>query len=153
MRRERAVDLTLASDALTHLKSLDEKVNAYPSLGEFEEHGRVALVSFDQLSGDFREVSATVRQLLASLPRSPVYYQLQNALSSYSDGLFYWQQTHGRKEMVVNASNWTAPAANNPRALDASTVDYTVVCNWRNARKCLTRAGVEIERQKMNAAL
>ena len=148
MRRERAVDLTLGERALTLLKSLDGKVNAYTSLGDFEEHGRVAEVSFDHLSSDFKTVAAAVRQLLASLPRSLVYYQLQNALSSYADGLFYWQQTYRRKELVVSANNWTAPATNNPRVLDAGVIDYTVVCNWRNARRYITNAAIEIERAR-----
>jgi hypothetical protein len=148
IERERVVDLTLAERAVTVLKSLDEKVNAYPSVAEFEEHGRVALVSFDRLSSDFKIVAATTRQLLSSLPRSPIYYNLQNALSSYSDGLFWWQKTYRRKEMVVSANNWTAPDTPNARGFDAGVVDYTVVCNWRNARKYITKAAIEIERAR-----
>jgi hypothetical protein len=148
MRRERAIDVTLAERAVTLLKTVDEKVNAYPSLAEFEEHGRVAQVPFDQLSSDFKTVASNARQLLSSLPRSPIYYNLQNALSSYGDGLFFWEKTYRRKAMVVNANNWVEPDAPKARALDAGVVDYTVVCNWRNARKYITKAANEIERAR-----
>ncbi|HEX8846456.1 MAG TPA: hypothetical protein VF791_17545 [Pyrinomonadaceae bacterium] len=148
IRKERAIDLSLAERSLVLLKSVDEKVDSYSSLGEFEERGRIAHVSFDELSKDFKTVAAATRQLLSSLPRSPLYYNLQNALSSYSDGLFWWQKTYTRKQMVVNANNWTEPAKPLPLGFEAAAVNYTVVCNWRNARKYIASAVIEIERAR-----
>jgi hypothetical protein len=148
IKKERSIDMTLAESAVAILKTLDAEVNSYSSLGEFEERKAVARVSFDKLSSDFEFVATTAQQLLSSLPRNLLYYQLQNALNSYSDGLFWWQKTHTRREAaaVVSINNWTEPATRKPLGFDAGTINYTVICNWRKARKHIANAAVEIER-------
>jgi hypothetical protein len=149
IKQERSIDMTLAERAIAILKTLDEEVNSYSSLGEFEEGKTVATVSFDKLSGDFESVATTAQQLISSLPRNLLTYQLQNALNSYSDGLFWWQKTHTRRgAAVVSISNWTEQASQKPLGFDASTINYAVTCNWRKARKHLANAAIEIERTR-----
>ncbi|HEV7374718.1 MAG TPA: hypothetical protein VGN95_08370 [Pyrinomonadaceae bacterium] len=151
IKKERSIDMTLAESAVAILKTLDGEVNSYSSLGEFEERNEVARVSFDKLSGDFETMATTLQQLLSSLPRNLLYYQLQNALNSYSDGLFWWQKTHARRAgaaAVVSVNNWTEPALQKPLGFDADTINYTVICNWRKARKHIANAAVEIERAR-----
>jgi hypothetical protein len=141
--------MTLAESAIAILQTLDAEVNSYPSLGEFEEHSAVARVSFDKLSSDFETAATTLKQLLSSLPQNLLYYQLQNALNSYSDGIFWWRKTHTRREaLVISAHTWTEPASQKPLGFEAGTINYTVVCNWRKARKHIANAAVEIERAR-----
>jgi hypothetical protein len=147
IKKERSVDIEIAERAVAILKTLDEEINSYSSLGEFEERNQVARVSFDKLAGDFETVATTAQQLLSSLPRNLLYYQLQNALNSYSDGLFWWQKTHTRTDAaLVSVNNWTEPATQKPLGFDAGTINYTVICNWRKARKHIANATVEIKR-------
>jgi hypothetical protein len=151
IKKERSMDMKFAERAVAILKTLDEEINSYSSLAEFEERNEVARVSFDKLADDFETVANTTQQLLSSLPRNLLYYQLQNALNSYSDGLFWWQKTHTRKDAaVVSVNNWTERASQKPLGFDAGTINYTVICNWRKARKHITNAAVEIERARDN---
>jgi hypothetical protein len=153
IEKERSIDLKLAESAVAIIRTLDAEVNSYSSLGEFEEHNAVARVSFDKLSKDFETSGGTAQQLLSSLPRNPLYYHLQNALNSYSDGLFWWEKTHARREAsaaVVSVNNWTEPAPEKPLGLDVETINYTVVSNWRKARKHIATAWDEIERARNN---
>jgi hypothetical protein len=150
IKKERSIDMILAERAVAILKTLDGEVTSYSSLGEFEERNEVARVSFDKLSGDFETVATIAQQLLSSLPRNLLRYQLQNALNSYSDGLFWWQKTHTRRAAVtvVSVNNWTEPASQKPIGFDAGTINYTVICNWRKARKHIANAVIEIERAR-----
>jgi hypothetical protein len=148
---ERSIDLKLAERVVMILKTLDEEVNSYSSVSEFEEHHAVARVSFDKLSNDFETIGGTAQQFLSSLPRNLLYYQLQNALNSYSDGLFWWEKTHTRREAsaaVVSVNNWTEPASQKPLGFDVETINYTVIGNWRKARKHISNAASEIERAR-----
>lgn len=151
IKRERLIDLKLAERAVAILKTLDEEVNSYSSLSEFEEHNAVARVSFDRLSKDFEVGGGTVQRLLSSLPRNLLYYHLQNALNSYNDGLFWWEKTHARREAsasVVSVNNWTEPPSQKPLGFDVGTINYTVVGNWRKAGKHIADAASEIEKAR-----
>jgi hypothetical protein len=151
IKKERSIDMKIAERSLAILKTLDKEVNSYSSLAEFEARNQVARVSFDKLAGDFETVATTTQQLLSSLPRNLLYYQLQNALNSYSDGLFWWQKTRTRRDAaVISVRNWTEPATQKPLGFDAGTINYTVICNWRKARKHIANAAVEIERARDN---
>lgn len=153
IRNERVIDLALAERVVAVLKTLDAEVNSYSSLGEFEEQGTIAKVSYEKLSKDFETAARTIRPLLSSLPRNLLSYQLQNALNSYGDGLFWWQKTHHRgtaAEAVVSAGDWTEPAPQRPLDFDAASLNYTVICNWRKARRHMISAALEIEGAKSN---
>jgi hypothetical protein len=148
INRERLIDLRLSEGFVSILQTLERDVNSYASLGEFEAHNRVAKVSFDQLSNDFKKASDACLPVLTSLPRNSLTYHLQNALNSYADGLFWWQKTYKRKEIVVSAQNWTEPPPRNPLGFDAAGVDYAVVSNWRKAGRHIAIAQGEIERSR-----
>ena len=133
MRRERAVDLMLAARVIEKLRAVEREVCAYPSLGEFEAHQKLALVSFEQLSKDVMEALPEIDRNLRALPRSPLFYALYHARNSYLDGLFWWRKTYRRGEMVVSASSFTEPDEMKSSKLDAGVVNYTIAVNWRKA--------------------
>jgi len=145
---ERSIDINLANRLVALLKTLDDEVNTYSSLGDFEERNAVAKVSFAKLSHDFKSIAPTAYSLLSSLPRNSLTYHLQNALNSYSDGLFWWEKTYRQREMVVSVNNWTEPASRNPLGFDAGGINYAVVCQWRKAARHIASAAVEIERAR-----
>lgn len=133
MRSERRQDLRLAEQAITALRSLEAKVNNYSSLAEFEEHRRLANVSFEQLSTDVSEMRRRVDNVLLSLPRSPLFYPLYHARNAYVDGLFRWQKTYRQSQWVVQVNSFTEPDEMKSSNLPADAVNYAVVINWRKA--------------------
>jgi hypothetical protein len=151
IKTERALDLKLAERVVALLKTLDEEVNSYSALSEFEEHRSVARVSFAKLTNDFEVLGGRAQQLLSSLPRNLLFYHLQNALNSYNDGLFWWEKTHARREAsaaVVSVNNWTEPPSQKPLGFDVETINYTVTINWRKAGKHIANAASEIEKAR-----
>ncbi|PYS49424.1 MAG: hypothetical protein DMF68_09935, partial [Acidobacteria bacterium] len=133
MERERARDLALAEKAVETLKALEQEVCAYSSLREFEEKKALATVPFERLSKDVEDALLKVDLILNDLPRSPLFYSLYHARNSYCDGLFWWQKSYRQKEMVVNVNHFNRPDELKTLNLDASTVNYTIAINWRNA--------------------
>jgi hypothetical protein len=133
MQTERANDLMFGEQAAKTLQALEKEVCAYTSLREFEEHGSLAHVSFDQLSQDVADALPVVDRSLRSLPRSPLFYALYHARNSYLDGLFWWRKTYRQKEMVVNVSSFTEADELKSTRMDSSVVNYTVAINWRKA--------------------
>jgi hypothetical protein len=133
MRVERRNDLRLAEQAVAALKSLEKEVYDYSSLAEFEEHGRLASVSFEQLSADVSEMLRRVDSVLRSLPRSLLFYPLYHARNAYADGLFWWQKTYRQKQWVVHVNTFTEPDEMKSSNLDTRAVNYTVAINWRKA--------------------
>lgn len=150
--RERSLDLALSARVVNVLRGFEQDAISYSSLGDFEEHARIARVSFDEFSTRFRSASDAAYSLLRSLPRNSLTYHLLGALNSYSDGLFWWQKTYRRKEAVVSANNWTEPASANPLGLRAETIEYSVVCIWRKAARHIASATTEIERGRSDLA-
>ena len=145
---EREIDLRLAEEAARALKLLDEKVGRTSAPAELEQRERPAHLSFDAFSHEYRKAARTVDALLASLPRSPVYYQLQNARNSYHEGLFWWQKSYRSSSAVVSVN---ALAETNPLrvlGMEEQTVNQTVVSNWRNGRKYLQQTVAEIEKAR-----
>jgi hypothetical protein len=145
MRRERRNDMRLAAEAIKALKSLESEVKDYSSLAEFEEHRRLALVSFEQLSADVFEMQRRVDSILASLPRSQLFYPLYHARNAYVDGLFWWQKTYRQKQMVVSVNSFAEPDEMKSSNLDADAVNYAVVINWRKAIRHTREAASMIE--------
>jgi hypothetical protein len=145
MRRERRNDVRLAGEAVKVLKSLESEVKDYSTLADFEEHGRLALVSFEQLSLDVSKMQRRVDSILASLPRSQLFYPLYHARNAYVDGLFWWQKTYRQRQMVVSVNSFTEPDEMKSSNLDADAVNYTVVINWRKAIRHTREAASMIE--------
>jgi hypothetical protein len=150
MRSARRDDLRLCEEAVDALKTLENEVYEYSSLAEFEEHGRLARVSFEQLSLDVSRVLQKVDRVLDSLPRGPLFYPLYHARNAYSDGLFWWQKTHRRSEMVVNVNSFNAPDEMKASSIDHDTVNYTVAINWRKAIRHTREAARLIEALRTN---
>lgn len=148
IRSERETDLTLAEEAVTTLKRLAEQVVPSPSPAELERKERVAQVSFDGFSNKYRQVAAIVDVLLSSLPRSAVYYQLQNARNSYLNGLFWWQKSYGHQSATVSVNALATPEPLKVMRMEAEVVNYTVVANWRSGQKYIRQTEVEIEKAR-----
>ena len=133
MRGERANDVKLGEQVVGTLHNLEREVCAYTSLSEFEAHGSLAHVSFEQLSQDVMDALPKVDRILRSLPRSALFYALYHARNSYLDGLFWWQKTSRQKEMVVSVNSFTEADEMKSSKWDAGVVNYTVAINWRKA--------------------
>lgn len=133
MRRERSFDLKLAESGLLALRSLEKEIHAHSTLAEFEEQRTLSRVPFERLAADISVALSRVDRVLGSLSRSQLFYPLYHARNAYSDGLFWWQKTVGRNQLVVNINSFKEPEALTSSRLKADEVDYAVVINWRNA--------------------
>lgn len=136
MQAERANDLEFGEQAAKKLQALEQEVCAYISLGEFEAHGSLARVPFDQLSQDVANALPVVDRILRSLPRGPLFYALYHARNSYLDGLFWWRKTYRQKEMVVSVNSvnsFTETDEMKSTGIDPKVENYTVAINWRKA--------------------
>jgi hypothetical protein len=130
---ERKVDLTLVELAIASLRKLAGRVDSYSSGVAFEEAMRSKKISFEQLSREISDALMTVDQSLHSLPRGQLYALLQNARDSYRDGVFWWGKTYLQYERTVSVNSLAAPDPLKVSGLRASTVNDTVLANWRNA--------------------
>jgi hypothetical protein len=130
---ERKVDIALAERALAALKNLAARVGDYPSGEAFEDAVRAKRISFEQLTQEMAAALSTVDQALASLPRGRLYLLLHNARSSYREGLYWWGKTYRLQQKTVSVNNLTAPDPLKVNGLSASTVNNTVLANWRSA--------------------
>lgn len=133
-------EMTAAARSIVALKRLEKDVLVYRSLGEFEEKGKLARVSYQAFRNDLNQVTAEVEAQLARLPEGKLKVELGNALASYRDGEFWWQKID--QPRVVNVST-LALARNSSAPSDTarlSTVPYTVAIHWRQAGRYLRRA-------------
>ena len=131
---------SLATRSIAAVKRLDKDVLVYRSLGEFEANGRLARVSFEAFTEDLGNVVAEVEPMLSRLPKSRLKTEISNALDSYRDGAFWWQQIHQSK--VVNVSTLYLPEISRtpPEEAFLATVPYTVAIHWRQAGRYLKQA-------------
>jgi len=133
-------EMALAARSMVALKRLEKAVLVYRSLGDFEANGKLAKVSYQAFRNDLNEVTAEVEPLLSRLPQSKLKAELGNALASYRDGEFWWQQID--RPRVVNVSALTS-GSNSIAPSDYAFVDtipYTVTIHWRQANRYLRRA-------------
>lgn len=133
-------DLTLAARAIAALKRLDDDVLIYRSLGDFEENGRIARVSYEVFENDLQKVIAEVEPILSQLSQNKLKIELRNALYSYRDGGFWWVRIHQARVVNVSAMTFTETSATPSEAVFMSTVPYTIAIHWRQASKYLERA-------------
>jgi hypothetical protein len=133
-------DQILATRALAALQRLDNDVLVYRSLGEFEESGKVARVSYDVFKNDLREVTAEVEPLLLRLPQSRLKTEISNALDSYGDGAFWWQKIDQPRVVHVSAVAFAESTRTSSDAALLANAPYTVAIYWRQGDKYLKRA-------------
>ncbi|MDX6500640.1 MAG: hypothetical protein QOG23_3900 [Blastocatellia bacterium] len=135
--REQPDEIALAARSMCALKRLEKDVLIYRSLGDFETHGKLARVSYQAFRNDLNEVSSEVEPMLSRLPQSKLKTELSNALASYRDGEFWWQQID--KPRVANGTASAASPSSSDTAFQSS-VPYTVTIHWRQANRYLKRA-------------
>ena len=137
---ERKIDQMLAARLIESLKLLESEVFIYHSLGDFETSGKVARVPFAIFKQDLERVSANAERILSWLPQNMLKNQLNNALHSFQDGAFWWEQIDQPRVVKVNelASKdlYRSPSA----TAFLTTVPYTVAINWRHGSKYIRRA-------------
>ncbi len=134
IRAARENDSLIAARVVETLKPLEGLVNTFPTYADYQERPDVSKVGFDRLDAESADALSIASQLLASLPRSPVFYHLSNARYCYRDGLFWYSKVHRSRKMVVSATAFERDPLADLR-LNAGQVGYTVVVNWRTAVK------------------
>ena len=130
----------VAARAIAALKRLDKDVLVYHSLGDFEENGKLARVSFETFRNDLREVTEEVGPLLSRLPQSRLKNEISNALDSYRDGAFWWQKIDQPRVVHVSAPTSSAFTRTTSDTAFLSNVPYTVAIHWRQGGRYLKRA-------------
>ena len=134
---KQADEIALAARSMFALKRLEKDVLIYRSLGDFEANGKLARVSYQAFRNDLNEVSSEVEAMLSRLPQSKLKTELGNALASYRDGEFWWQQIDKPRRANVKAS---AASPSSSDVVLKSSVPYTVTIHWRQANRYLKRA-------------
>jgi hypothetical protein len=136
----RTEDQVLTMRAIAALKRLDSDVLVYRSLGDFEENGKLARVSFGVFKNDLHAVTAEVEPLLSRLPQSRVKTEIRNALDSYRDGAFWWQKIDQPRVVHVSALAFSEPTRTPSDTALLANAPYTVAIHWRQAEGYLKRA-------------
>jgi hypothetical protein len=114
-------------------------VIVYRSLGEFQESGKLARVSLNDFKNHLQEASAEFESISPLLADSRLKSEMRNALASYRDGAFWWQQVD--QPRVIHVSSFTPETDRTPAdAFLLANAPYTVVIHWRQARKYFQRA-------------
>jgi len=131
---------TLAAQSIAAVKRLEKDVLVYRSLGEFEEHGKLARVSFEEFTDNLTNVTAEVGPMLSGLPQGKLKAEISNALDSYRDGAFWWQKINQPRVVHVSALTSTEFSRTPSDTAFLSTVPYTVAIHWRQAGRYLKRA-------------
>ena len=133
-------EMYLAARSIGALKRLEKDVLIYRSLGDFEASGRLARVSYQAFRNDLNQVTSEVEPMLARLPQSKLKTELTNALASYRDGEFWWQQIDQPRVVHVSALASSGNIRTPSDTAFLSTVSYTVAIHWRQANRYLRRA-------------
>jgi hypothetical protein len=138
--RHVSADQTLVEvRAISLLRRLDDEVINYHSFGEFEADGRLARVSLQTFKRDLAAVNAEVESLMTQMPPGKLKNSIGNALASYRDGAFWWQQIDQPRVVHASALRSDFTHASTDTAY-LSTVPYTVAIHWRQAHKYLGQA-------------
>jgi hypothetical protein len=133
-------DQVPAARAIAALKRLDRDVLVYRSLGDFEESGKLARVSFETFKNDLHAVTAEVETMLSRLPPGRLKTEIRNALDSYRDGAFWWQKIDQPRVVHISALAFSEPTRTASDTALLANVPYTVAIHWRQAEKYLKRA-------------
>ena len=133
-------DIVLAQRAIRALKKLRANVVVHRSLGQFEQDGRLAHVSFNTFAQKLDEITLEIEPLLYKVSDAKLRSHLINAVASYRDGAFWWSNLD--QTTVVNVTNLKNPFTSTTPAdrFLTSTIPYTVAIHWRLADKYLVKA-------------
>lgn len=144
---ERKIDQTLAARVIELLKTLENEVIVYQSLGDFEASGKLARVPFPVFKSHLQKASADSEGILSWLPQNTLKVEIGNALHSFQDGAYWWEQID-QPRMVIKVSELVSSNITKSATDGAflTTVPYTIAINWRHGSKYLKRA-----EQMMNA--
>jgi hypothetical protein len=126
--------------AIAALKRLDTQVVVYRSLSEFQESGKLARVSLQTFQQELSEVTRQVEPFIMQMPVGKLKTKLTNALESFRDGAYWWQQVDQPRVVNVSALALTDVIRSPADAAFLSTAPYTVAINWRQAHTYLTQA-------------
>jgi hypothetical protein len=129
----------LAARTIIALKRLDSEIIVYRSLGDFEAEGKLARVPFAQFANDLQAVTTEVEPMLSLMPHSRLKTEITNALYSYRDGAFWWEEIDQPRVVHVSALTSSETRTSSDSAFLA-TVPYTVAIHWRQANRYLKRA-------------
>lgn len=130
----------LNAQAIAALTRLDQYVIVHRSRGDFDESGKLARVTLSVFAQALHETEAELQPIIDETPASEFRSAITNALDSYRDGLYWWQQIDQPRVISVSAL-----ASDNRRRTAAdvafvSTIPYTVAIHWRHAHDYLKRA-------------
>jgi hypothetical protein len=136
---EGTADQVLATRAMLLLKRLDDDVIVHQSLAEFEESGKLARVSLDEFKSHLAEARVELESISSLLGDHRLKNEMRNALASYRDGAFWWQQVYHPR--VINASSLTPEPNRTPADVFLlANTPYTIAIHWRQAHKYFQRA-------------
>lgn len=136
---EGTADQVLATRALLLLKRLDDDVIAYRSPKDFQEGETLARVTLDDFKSHLQEASAEVESISSSLTDSRLKNEMRNALASFRDGAFLWQQI-SQSPVRDDSSLTSAPNRTQSEGSMRAKIPYTVASHWRQAHKYFQRA-------------
>lgn len=137
---ERQIDRMLATRIIKSLKVLQSEVISYRSLGEFEASGKLARVPFADFKRDLARISADAESTLVWLPQNMLKSELSNALHSFQDGAFWWEQIDQPRVVKVSDLAFADSRRSASQTVLLTTMPYTIAINWRHAGKYLRHA-------------
>jgi len=148
---DRQSDRAEVARAIAGLKSLENDVIVYHSLGDFQANRKPARVSLDVFRRDLLRVSAEVEGVLSRLPEGKLKAEISNALQSFQDGVYWWEKCYLPLTVSVTdfAQGLTARGPSD-EAYEA-TIPYTVAINWRQASRFIKRAEAIVSKQNVIA--
>ncbi|HEY6045179.1 MAG TPA: hypothetical protein VIU65_01170 [Pyrinomonadaceae bacterium] len=136
---EGTADQVVATRAMLLLQRLDDEVIVYRSLGEFQDNGKLAKVSLDEFKSHLREASLEIESISSLLTDRRLQTEMRNALASYRDGAFWWQEVYQPRVIDVSSFSLETSRTSSDAFLQANA-PYTVAIHWRQAHKYLQRA-------------
>ena len=133
-------DRVIAARGIAALSQLDKDVIVYRSLGEFEEGRKLASVSLGTFQTHLQEATYEVESVLPRLNDVRLKSAISNALASYRDGAYWWEQIHQPRVIHVSEFRSDEPEVTPSASFFHANLPYTVAIHWRQANKHLQRA-------------
>jgi hypothetical protein len=132
IKAARANDRLVAARILETLKPLEELLNSSQTSDGYQERRIASKASAAGPDGKFADALGLAADLLAWMPRSPIFYQLSGARLAYADGLSWYQKARQSRSLVVAANSFQPDPLKN-LGLDAEQVTTAAEANWKSA--------------------